>query len=60
MLTAVQSCVNTLELRNMLHPFRDGMLSQARPFAEIAQFLKSELEELAQRRAADDFDIAPS
>jgi adenylate cyclase len=44
----------------MVRPFRDGMLSQACPMAEIFASLTSSLQELQVMKQSVDFDMAPS
>lgn len=56
----VQTCVNTLALRNMMRPFKDGMLNQACPMADVFGELSSQLAELKAFKENNDIDIAPS
>jgi adenylate cyclase len=55
-----QTCISTLALRNMIRPFRNGMLSQACPMSDILNELSSQLTELKTMKASADFDMAPS
>lgn len=45
-LFAFQSCTNTLYTRNLVRPFRDGMISQACPMSDIFAELTAQLQEL--------------
>ena len=44
----------------MVHPFKDGMLDQACPMADILETVSSQLEELKTMKEQVDFDMAPS
>jgi len=46
-----QTCITTLALRNMVHPFGNGMLNQACPMNDILRDLTSQLSELQQLKA---------
>lgn len=59
-LTEMQTCINSLALRNMMRPFKDGMLSQACPMSDILGELSSQLEELKTYKEQADFTMAPS
>ncbi|KAF2772582.1 adenylate cyclase protein [Teratosphaeria nubilosa] len=59
-ISRIETCINTLVLRNMLRPFNDGMLSQACPMTEIFSELAGQLSELKQLKEQADFDMAPS
>lgn len=47
-------------LRNLVKPFKQGMLAQACPMADIFAGLQESLEELKALKEAADFDMAPS
>ena len=55
-----QTCISTLALRNMIRPFKDGMLNQACPMADILTELSGQLQELKQLKEQADIDMAPS
>jgi adenylate cyclase len=55
-----QTCISTLAIRNMVRPFKDGMLEQACPMADILGEVASQLDELKVLRRQADFDMAPS
>lgn len=55
-----QTCISTLAIRNMIRPFKDGMLSQACPMDDILTQVSASLAELAELRRQADFDMAPS
>lgn len=55
-----QTCISTLAIRNMIRPFRNGMLEQACPMADIMGELTAQLDELKQLKAEADFSMAPS
>ena len=46
-----QTCITTLALRNMVHPFGNGLLDQACPMNDILRDLASQLSELQQLKA---------
>lgn len=56
----MQTCVNTLVMRNMIRPFADGMLSQACPMSDILGELQAQLDELKTFKAEADFAMAPA
>jgi adenylate cyclase len=55
-----QTCISTLAIRNMVRPFKDGMLEQACPMADILGEVASQLDELKVLRLQADFEMAPS
>ena len=55
-----QTCISTLAIRNMVRPFKDGMLQQACPMADILGEVASQLGELKALRRQADFDMAPA
>ncbi|KAF2862295.1 PP2C-domain-containing protein [Piedraia hortae CBS 480.64] len=59
-ISRIESCTTTLSVRNMVRPFRDGMLDQAGPMADILTELASQLAELKAIRADMDFPVAPA
>jgi adenylate cyclase len=57
---SLQTCISTLAIRNMVRPFRDGMLEQACPMADILGEVASQLDELKVLRRQADFEMAPA
>ena len=59
-----QTCISTLAIRNMVRPFKNGMLEQACPMADVLAEVASQLDELKMlRQQADEqsgFQMAPS
>lgn len=55
-----QTCITTLTLRNMIRPFRKGMLEQACPMADIFQGLQDQMSELKMLKESIDMEMAPS
>jgi adenylate cyclase len=60
MVFPLQTCISTLAIRNMVRPFRDGMLEQACPMADILGEVASQLDELKVLRRQADFEMAPA
>ena len=56
----LQTCISTLAIRNMIRPFKHGMLDQACPMTDILSDLTSKLDELATLKEQADFTMAPS
>jgi adenylate cyclase len=56
----LQTCITTLSLRNMVHPFSNGMLEQACPMADVFSALNEQLNELKMLKENVDFEMAPS
>ena len=56
----MQSCITTLALRNMVRPFKDGMLEQACPMSDVLASLADQLSELKMLKESVDFEMAPS
>ena len=56
----VQTCISTLAVRNMIRPFKNGMLEHACPMTDIFADLTSQLAELQTYRDQADFPMAPS
>lgn len=56
----MQTCISTLAIRNMVRPFKEGMLEQACPMADILGEVASQLDELKVLRRQADFEMAPS
>lgn len=54
----LQTCINTLALRNIVHPFRDGMLEHAGPIGDVFKELQSQLAELATIKESIDFEMS--
>lgn len=59
-LLSLQTCISTLAIRNMVRPFKDGMLEQACPMADILGEVASQLDELKVLRRQADFEMAPA
>lgn len=59
-LTLPKTCITTLALRNLVRPFRQGMLQQACSMSEIFRDLTDSLAELQTYREANEIDLAPS
>jgi len=57
---SLQTCISTLAIRNMVRPFKDGMLEQACPMADILGEVASQLDELKVLRRQADFEMAPA
>ena len=55
-----QTCISTLAIRNMVRPFKDGMLEQACPMADVLAEVASQLDELKVLRRQADFEMAPA
>jgi adenylate cyclase len=49
-----QTCISTLAIRNMIRPFKNGMLNQACPMSEILGEVTSQLEELKKYKAQEE------
>ncbi|KAF2402630.1 hypothetical protein EJ06DRAFT_348549 [Trichodelitschia bisporula] len=49
-ISRIETCINTLALRNLVNPFREGMLSQACPMEDVFAVLTGQLGELAALR----------
>ncbi|KAF2835091.1 hypothetical protein M501DRAFT_942853 [Patellaria atrata CBS 101060] len=56
----IETCANTLYLRNLVSPFSEGMLAHACPMADVFKTLTASLEELRQYKAQEEFTMAPS
>lgn len=56
----LQTCITTLGLRNLMRPFKDGMMEQSCPMTDIFRELTASLEELKAFKEQNDFDIAPA
>ncbi|KAK5168965.1 uncharacterized protein LTR77_006274 [Saxophila tyrrhenica] len=61
-ISRIETCVSTLAIRNMIKPFKDGMLNQACPIGDILGELTSSLEELRKykEQEEEEFSMAPS
>ncbi|KAF2147426.1 uncharacterized protein K452DRAFT_304267 [Aplosporella prunicola CBS 121167] len=60
-ISRIETCINTLKLRDSVRPFKDGMLSQACPMSDIFAELGAQLAELKQLKAmGDTLDMEPS
>ncbi|KAK5135699.1 hypothetical protein LTR08_004685 [Meristemomyces frigidus] len=60
-ISRIETCISTLAMRNMMRPFKDGMLNQACPMSDIFGQLASQLEELkSYKEQEEDFDSAPA
>lgn len=55
-----QSCITTLALRNMVRPFKEGMLNQACPMSDVLDALAEQLNELKILKENVEFEMAPS
>jgi adenylate cyclase len=58
--SSLQTCISTLAIRNMVRPFKNGMLEQACPMADVLAEVASQLDELKVLRQQADFEMAPS
>ncbi|KIW05758.1 hypothetical protein, variant [Verruconis gallopava] len=56
----IESCITTLALRNMVRPFKYGMLSQACPMDEVLGALADQLNELKILKESVGFEMSPS
>ncbi|KAB8345871.1 hypothetical protein FH972_022926 [Carpinus fangiana] len=54
----IETCINTLALRNLVYPFKDGILSNACPIGDIFKALAEQLSELNTLKASIDIDMA--
>lgn len=52
LLTIRQTCITTLSLRNMVRPFKDGMLDQACPMGDILDEVQARLAQVQALRQA--------
>ncbi|KAI7210444.1 hypothetical protein KC352_g17191, partial [Hortaea werneckii] len=59
-ISRIETCITTLAVRNMMRPFKHGMLRQACPMSDILTDLTSQLDELKMYREAAEMDMAPS
>ncbi|EMC95818.1 hypothetical protein BAUCODRAFT_71294 [Baudoinia panamericana UAMH 10762] len=59
-ISRIETCITTLAIRNMMRPFKDGMLAQACPMSDILSEMTTQLEELRMMKEQADFDIAPA
>ncbi|KAF2173730.1 hypothetical protein M409DRAFT_16004 [Zasmidium cellare ATCC 36951] len=60
-ISRIETCISTLAIRNMIRPFKNGMLSQACPMSEILGDLTSQLEELRSlKEQVGEMDLMPS
>jgi len=59
-ISRIETCISTLAIRNMIRPFKNGMLSQACPMSDILDDLTSQLSELKHLKEEADFPMAPS
>nr|POE48068.1 adenylate cyclase [Quercus suber] len=59
-ISRIETCISTLAIRNMIRPFKNGMLNQACPMSEILGNLTSQLAELKTYKEQADFPMAPS
>ncbi|KAI5364198.1 Putative ras-associating (RA) domain, adenylyl cyclase class-3/4/guanylyl cyclase [Septoria linicola] len=58
-ISRIETCISTLALRNMIRPFKHGVLSQACPMSEILSELAGQLDELKAFKAAQgDLEMA--
>ena len=58
--TTLQTCISTLAIRNMIRPFKNGLLNQACPMTDVLSEVASSLEELKVLKESADFEMAPS
>ena len=60
-ISRIETCITTLSLRNMVKPFRDGMLEGACPMSDILTELMNNMNELnTLKQQMIDVDMAPS
>ncbi|KAK5115157.1 hypothetical protein LTR85_009915 [Meristemomyces frigidus] len=60
-ISRIETCISTLAVRNMIRPFKDGMLTQACPMSDILGELTSQLEELKTYKQQEaDYELAPA
>ncbi|EME42487.1 adenylate cyclase-like protein [Dothistroma septosporum NZE10] len=62
-ISRIETCVTTLAVRNMVKPFKNGILDQACPMLDILGDLGAQLEELKSLRSQAEeqgFEMAPS
>ncbi|KAK4984663.1 hypothetical protein LTR50_006454 [Elasticomyces elasticus] len=59
-ISRIETCTNTLALRNMIRPFGHDMLGTACPMALVLGELASQLKELQSYKEQADFTMAPS
>ncbi|KAK0307599.1 hypothetical protein LTR01_005599 [Friedmanniomyces endolithicus] len=53
-ISRIETCISTLAIRNMIRPFKDGMLTQACPMHDILTDLTSQLDELKKYKEQDE------
>ncbi|GIZ49067.1 hypothetical protein CKM354_001210700 [Cercospora kikuchii] len=51
-ISRIETCISTLAIRNMIRPFKNGVLSQACPMSEILAELAGQLDEFKVLKAA--------
>jgi len=56
----IETCITTLSLRNMVNPFKQGMLQQACPMADIFSAINDQMNELKLLKDNANFDMAPA
>ena len=59
-ISRIETCTTSLALRNLVRPFKQGMLDKACPMAEIFQELSGHLGELKAIKEQIDIEMAPS
>jgi len=55
-----QTCTTTLALRNLVHPFKDGMLQNACPMSDVFSEITAQLQELQAYKAEAEIFMAPT
>ncbi|KAK5712018.1 hypothetical protein LTR15_012086 [Elasticomyces elasticus] len=53
-ISRIETCISTLAIRNMVRPFKDGMLNQACPMNDVLSEISSQLEELKRYKEQDE------
>ncbi|KAK0263922.1 hypothetical protein B0A54_02574 [Friedmanniomyces endolithicus] len=53
-ISRIETCISTLAIRNMIRPFKDGMLTQACPMHDVLTELTSQLDELKKYKEQDE------
>ncbi|KAK4574025.1 hypothetical protein LTR86_001786 [Recurvomyces mirabilis] len=56
-ISRIETCISTLAVRNMVRPFKDGMLQQAGPMSDVLMELTGQLDELKRYKAQEEEDM---
>ncbi|GAB7365075.1 hypothetical protein MBLNU230_g5856t1 [Neophaeotheca triangularis] len=59
-ISRIETCISTLALRNMMRPFRNGLLEQAGPMSEILTEVQGKLDQLKAFQDGEGVSMAPS